>query len=87
MAVIVIFGVSFQRLKGLQGPLASLNGMAHVIYRASRVRMYANLLAMTTVASENAAYRAGLNEELRILSAEYTTLLYGGQLKVMVGRP
>ena len=85
MAVIVIFGLSFQRLKGLQGPLASLNSMAHVIYRASRVRMYSNLLSMAVVTSEIGDYRANLKEELGILSTEYSTLLYGGQIKVMVG--
>lgn len=32
-AVIVIYGVSFQKLEGLQAPLASLNAAAHVRYR------------------------------------------------------
>jgi hypothetical protein len=31
--VIIIFGVSFQKLQGLQAPLASLNAAAHVRYR------------------------------------------------------
>jgi hypothetical protein len=35
-AVIIIFGVSFQKLQGLQGPLASLNAAAHVRFRFAR---------------------------------------------------
>lgn len=31
--VIIIFGVSFEKLQGLQAPLASLNAAAHVRYR------------------------------------------------------
>lgn len=31
--VIIIFGVSFEQLQGLQAPLASLNAAAHVRYR------------------------------------------------------
>lgn len=35
-SVIIIFGVSFQLLQGLQGPLASLNAAAHVRFRFAR---------------------------------------------------
>jgi hypothetical protein len=39
VAVIVVFGVTFQRLAGLQAPLASLNAAARVTYLISRVRV------------------------------------------------
>jgi hypothetical protein len=38
-AVIVIFGVTFQKLAGLQAPLSSLNAAARVTYGISRVRL------------------------------------------------
>jgi hypothetical protein len=38
-AVVIVFGVSFERLGGLQAPLASLNAAAHVTFRISRVRL------------------------------------------------
>lgn len=37
VALIIIYGVSFDRVKNLQGPLTSLDVAAHVIYRLSRV--------------------------------------------------
>ena len=35
-------GVSFQKLHGLQAPLSALNVAAHVAYRVTRVRAFAN---------------------------------------------
>lgn len=44
-AVTIIFGVSYTSLRGLNGPLASLNTAAHVLSRVSRCRLYSCLLA------------------------------------------
>jgi hypothetical protein len=44
-AVVVIYGVSYADLQGLQGPLASLNTASHVLFRFSRCRLYAAKLA------------------------------------------
>jgi hypothetical protein len=86
MAVIVVFGVSYQQLQGLQGPLASLNTMAHVIYRSSRVRMYTSMLAMTTDPLEKEVLRGNAKAELKILDKEYEALLYGGNIIVLVSK-
>jgi len=44
--------IAFFMLQGLQGPLASLNTMAHVTYRSSRVRLYISMLGMSEDVSE-----------------------------------
>ena len=84
MAVIVIFGVSYQQLQGLQGPLASLNTMAHVTYRSSRVRLYISMLGMSQDVSECGVLRDNAKKELGILRQESETLLYGGNTVVLV---
>ncbi len=38
VALVVIGVVSYVRLEGMQGPLASLNMASHVVYRYTRVR-------------------------------------------------
>jgi hypothetical protein len=78
VAVIVIYGVSFVKLNGLQGPLASLNVAAHVIYRIARVRVAGNVVAFETDASAIPGHLVGLKAELDILRGEYNALLYGG---------
>ncbi len=142
--VAVIFGVSYVSLQGLQGPLASLDMSAHVLYRCahacsaqqprllqlccmagrqhcgtcqslgctahplhaatahpctfhthphpkrglparmSRCRLTSNALAFSTVAGENAVHRAELLEELSLLREAYSTLLYGGYMRLQV---
>eukprot|EP00877_Chromochloris_zofingiensis_P013211 jgi/Chrzof1/8143/UNPLg00190.t1 len=79
-AVIVMYGVSFQKLSALQGPLSSLNVAAHVIYRIARVRFVGNNLSFSLTASENVRYRALLMDELKLLRQEYSALLYGGEV-------
>ncbi len=46
LAVVVLYGVSFSSLSNLQGPLASLDAAAHVLYRSARVTQYMNRLAL-----------------------------------------
>ncbi|KAF8055488.1 tmcC [Scenedesmus sp. PABB004] len=77
-AVIIIFGVSFQKLQGLQGPLASLNAAAHVRFRLARVRLIANVYAFAETPAEMAGYRDELRYELGKMRSEYESLLYGG---------
>lgn len=75
-----MYGVSFQKLSALQGPLSSLNVAAHVIYRIARVRFVGNNLSFSLTASENVRYRALLMDELKLLRQEYSALLYGGEV-------
>jgi hypothetical protein len=84
-AVVIIFGVSYKQLSGLQGPLASLDNAAHVLYRVARTRAYANQLAMADAASENEKYRELLSRQVELLSQEYSTLMYGGHMLTQVG--
>jgi hypothetical protein len=83
-AVIVIFGVSYKQLSSLQGPLASLDNAAHVLYRVARTRAYANQLAMADVVTEIDKYRALLIWQVGLLSKEYSTLMYGGKMLTQV---
>eukprot|EP00775_Hariotina_reticulata_P003515 gene3515-3785_t len=76
-AIIISFGVSFQMLQGLQGPLSSLNAAAHVCYRMARCRLVANNYAFTDT---GALWRDQLIDELRMLRQEYNALLYGGHI-------
>jgi hypothetical protein len=57
---------------------------AHVMYRLTRVRLMANLLAFSVTDIDNAAYRAALQGELGLLRDEYRTLLYGGPMLLQV---
>lgn len=83
-AVVIIFGVSFQKLNDLQGPLASLNVAAHVVYGVARVRHLMNMLAFAEQASDKIKYRPYLKEEISLLKHEYEVLLYGGEVVKMV---
>eukprot|EP00775_Hariotina_reticulata_P001355 gene1355-1696_t len=74
-AIIISFGVSFQMLQGLQGPLSSLN--AHVCYRLARCRLVANNYAFTDLGY---LWRGQLLSETSILRQEYNALLYGGHI-------
>lgn len=90
VAVIIIYAISFERLRVLQGPLASLDVAAHVMYRTSRVLMLINSLFFTVnvepaaAAAENAHWRALVAPEIEWLEQEYNTLLYGGVANVQV---
>lgn len=57
---------------------------AHVMYRLTRARLYANLLGFSVDDSDNAKYRYALKEELTLLKNEYDTLLYGGRMVLQV---
>lgn len=83
-AVVIIFGVSFQELSDLQGPLASLNVAAHVMYRVARLRSQLSLLAFELNATVTETYRAEALSELGLLRGEYETLLYGGRVLTLV---
>jgi hypothetical protein len=48
VALVVIYAITFVKLQGMQGPLASLNMATHVIYRYTRMRAVA-LLAVAQV--------------------------------------
>ena len=54
------------------------------MYRLTRTRLMANLLAFSTSDADNAKYRADLRQELQLLREEYRTLLYGGPMLLMV---
>lgn len=79
-AVVVVFGVSFAQLSNLQAPLSSLNAVAHVTYRISRVRVMGNFLAYSMSSADNAEFRADLVAELATLQSEYSAMLYGGRV-------
>uniref|UniRef100_A0A383VUJ6 PAS domain-containing protein n=1 Tax=Tetradesmus obliquus TaxID=3088 RepID=A0A383VUJ6_TETOB len=79
-AVVVIFAVSQNSLKGLQGPLASLDLSAHVLYRVTRCRLAALMLGFSTDAADNEFHRNNLRSRLLKLRQEYDTLLYGGKM-------
>jgi hypothetical protein len=68
----------------LQGPLASLDLSAHVLYRLTRCRLASNQLAFSTSAAENAVHRSELLSRLEKLRREYDTLLYGGEMMLAV---
>jgi hypothetical protein len=70
----------------LQGPLASLDLSAHVLYRITRARLAGNFLAFSLTSSENAVFRAELKDRLALLCEEYSTLLYGGKMLLAVSR-
>ena len=54
------------------------------MYRMTRSRLVANLLAFSTEDADNAKYRTELKNELRLFKEEYRTLLYGGPMRLMV---
>jgi hypothetical protein len=68
----------------LQGPLASLDLSAHVLYRMTRCRLASNQLAFSISTEENAFHRAALQGRLAKLRQEYDTLLYGGKMLLAV---
>jgi hypothetical protein len=83
-AVIIIFGVSFQKLQGLQAPLASLNAAAHVRYRFARCRLMSNMYGFAEDPAQVTEFREMLRAELRLLKQEYDALLYGGEIPTVV---
>jgi hypothetical protein len=54
------------------------------MYRLTRARLLANLLAFSVTDFDNAFYRADLKTELGLLRDEYRTLLYGGPMMLQV---
>lgn len=84
IAVIIICSLSFTRVQNLQGPLASLDVAAHVVYRLSKVNTYTINLAFNFDDSLSNRYKAQLIDELDLLEKEYNTLLYGGISTVQV---
>ncbi|GIL69029.1 hypothetical protein Vretifemale_13, partial [Volvox reticuliferus] len=87
VTLIVMGAVSYMRLEGMQGPLASLNMASHVIYRYTRVRAMALLLVSSERGSSDLAfYRGALRNELTNLQSEYDTLMYGGLSITQAGK-
>ena len=84
VTVAVIYGVSYARLKKLQGPLASLDVAVHVQYRLGRCRLAANNVAFSDSHATTAKYKAQLKVELQYLQQEYDTLIFGGPMRLMV---
>eukprot|EP00883_Tetradesmus_obliquus_P002715 jgi/Sobl393_1/12921/SZX78204.1 len=82
-AVIIIFGVSFQKLQGLQGPLASLNAAAHVRFRFARCRLIAQVYGFSQTDADMDQYRVELMDELHHFKAEYEALMYGGTISTL----
>ncbi|KXZ45581.1 hypothetical protein GPECTOR_53g167 [Gonium pectorale] len=85
IALVVVLTISFLRLDGIQGPLASLNMASRVIYRYTRVRMTALLLVASDSPQERAAWRGTLSTEINNLESEYDTLMYGGVATTQLG--
>lgn len=54
------------------------------MYRLTRARLVANLLAFSVDDASNDMYRAELRQELGLLAEEYRTLLYGGNMMLQV---
>ncbi|KAI8467685.1 MAG: hypothetical protein J3K34DRAFT_523567 [Monoraphidium minutum] len=79
-AVVVIFGVTFQKLAGLQAPLASLNAAARVTYLISRVRLLGNYLAFSDHGREHRLVQEEVLAEIGMLRETYAALMYGGEL-------
>jgi hypothetical protein len=69
-AVLVIFGVTFQKLAGLQAPLSSLNAAARVTYRVSRVRLAGNLMAFSSDPLQHEELKRLLLVELGSMKSE-----------------
>ncbi|GLI62827.1 hypothetical protein VaNZ11_005578, partial [Volvox africanus] len=87
VTLIVMGAVSYMRLEGMQGPLASLNMASHVIYRYTRVRAFALLLVSSERNSSDLTfYRGVLQSELTNLQSEYDTLMYGGLSITQAGK-
>ena len=68
--VIVVFGVTFQKLAGLQAPLSSLNAAARVTYGISRVRLAGNHMALSTNATERPLDRKALLHDIESLKSK-----------------
>lgn len=83
--VAIIFGVSYDQLHGLQGPLASLDVAIHVQYQLGRCRLVANTLAYSDSHALSTEYKQKLKTELQFLQQEYDTLVFGGPMRLMVG--
>eukprot|EP00775_Hariotina_reticulata_P007054 gene7054-7268_t len=64
--VAIIFSISFDRLQGLQAPLAALDLSAHVLYRFSNCRLYSNSLAFYTSSDLKAQQRNLLLEQANV---------------------
>ncbi len=59
----------------LQGPLTSLTGLAHVMYRFSTTRLYYNSLGMSDAGPEQDNLRVVLRNENDLLRRHYNTLM------------
>lgn len=57
---------------------------AHVLYRLTRARLMAGILAFSDTVADNAKYRGALKSELALMQEEYRTLLYGGRMRLQV---
>ena len=82
----IVFGVSFKELSNLQGPLASLNVAAHVMYRVARVRSGISLFAFEEDPATMIELHDSVEVELNLLEKEYDTLMYGGTVVTLVSK-
>lgn len=54
------------------------------MYRLTRARLTANLLAFSVDNADNARLKRELKDEVELLREEYRTLLYGGRMRLQV---
>ncbi|GIL67639.1 hypothetical protein Vafri_20979 [Volvox africanus] len=76
--VIVVYVVSLSLLSGMQGPLASLNMAAHVVYRYTHMRCCAWGLVAADDSVTKGEWRNKLKEQINLFEDEYNVLMYGG---------
>jgi hypothetical protein len=57
MALLVIYGVSYDKLSGLEGPLVSLSMAQRVVTGSSRLRMWAQALVYAETPADKALAR------------------------------
>ncbi|GIM12312.1 hypothetical protein Vretimale_15676, partial [Volvox reticuliferus] len=76
--VIVVYVVSLSLLSGMQGPLASLNMAAHVVYRYTHMRCCAWGLVAADDKVTKGQWRDLLKEQIQLFEDEYNVLMYGG---------
>jgi hypothetical protein len=57
LLLVLIYGLCFQRLEGLESPISQLNSAQHIVYRASRTRFFAVNLVFSETAAEKAKWR------------------------------
>jgi hypothetical protein len=67
VALLVIYGVSYDRLSGLEGPLVSLSMSQRVVTGGSRLRMWAQALVYAGSSEDKALARKWVTHRLLAL--------------------